>query len=70
MSHHGAECQECEFFVHAMKNGRITRKKFGQCTFVVVWPKDIPMTYNWRIPEPRKTWADSNAEGCKCFIAK
>jgi len=69
MNHHGAECQECQFFVHARKNGRITRKTFGACTYVVDWPKAIPMNYNWSVPSTQKVWATSNAEGCQCFRA-
>jgi hypothetical protein len=67
MAHHGAECQECKYFVHARKNGRITRRKFGECTFVVAWPEKIPMNYAWRVPTRSEVWANSNAEGCSCF---
>lgn len=72
MARHGAECQDCRYFVHAkLPSGRITRRRSGECTYVVKWPTALPMNYNWpqSKPVPTKVWADSNAEGCECFYA-
>lgn len=71
MNEHGAECGQCKHFVHArLPSGRISRKRYGECTFVVHWPIAIPMNYNFRPPVAQKVWHNSNAEGCQCYAAK
>ena len=68
---HGAECQDCKWFAHRRHaNGRIDRKRYGACNYVVVWPEKVPLKYgsNWQEPRPNTAvWATSNAEGCPCF---
>lgn len=67
MAHHGAECEECKWFVPARHaSGRINRRFYGECTYVVVWPK-VPVGYRWQPPTADKVWCDTNAEDCPCF---
>lgn len=69
-----SECQDCAHFIHARHaNGRIDRRTWGTCTFVVNWPVKVPMTYSmtYRNPTPSvRVWADSNAEECSCYTHK
>lgn len=71
MAHHGAECEECKWFVPARHkdSGRINRKHYGQCTYVVVWPK-VPISIRMDRPVPTAVWCNTNAEDCPCFEEK
>ena len=68
---HRAQCEDCKWFSHYRRsNGRIDRKHFGACNYVVVWPKSVPLKYgdSWQDPRPSQAvWWNSNAERCQCF---
>jgi hypothetical protein len=71
MAEHGAECGDCRHFKPALHpSGRVNKKHFGQCLYVVQWPKDVPMKYGrpWQPPKDEAAvWVDTNAEDCPCY---
>jgi hypothetical protein len=61
-------CGNCANFEEARHpSGRVNKRHYGRCTWVVDWPHKIPMIYEFNPPTPYKAWYDSDASKCQCW---